>query len=92
MEELRQEAALEISLQRHSYEDEIASLNRALLDRKLNDFPSPSPPSGCTSIKSTNWEEIELLLRDTQRKLLTPTDKDSEVLKLSFHFFFSLLS
>ncbi len=35
MEHLRNEAALEMSLQKHSYEDEIASLNRALQLRAL---------------------------------------------------------
>jgi len=77
MEELRQEAALEISLQRHSYEDEIASLNRVLQERQSNDIPSPLLASPSTS-KSTNLEEIESLLRDTQRKLAQPT-KSSEV-------------
>lgn len=77
MEELRQEAALEISLQRHSYEDEIASLNRVLQERQCNDIPSPLLASPSTS-KSTNLEEIESLLRDTQMKLAQPT-KSSEV-------------
>lgn len=79
MEELRQEAALEISLQRHSYEDEIASLNRVLEERQVNGITSP--PSCSPSItKSTNLEEIESLLQDTQRKLALPTES-SDVCK-----------
>ena len=84
MEELRQEAALEISLQRHSYEDEIASLNRVLQERQCSDIPSPLLASPSTS-KSTNLEEIESLLQDTQKKLAQPT-KNSEVF-----FFFNVL-
>lgn len=81
MEELRQEAALEISLQRHSYEDEIASLNRVLQERQVNDISSPLFSSPSTT-KSTNLEEIESLLQDTQRKLALPTES-SEVCKFS---------
>ncbi|XP_057378906.1 kinesin-like protein KIF14 [Daphnia carinata] len=77
MEEVRQEAALEISLQRHSYEDEIASLNRVLEERQV--IGITSPPSCSPSItKSTNLEEIESLLQDTQRKLALPTENSEE--------------
>ena len=70
MEEFRNEAALEMSLQKHSYEDEIASLNRVIEERKIEEADSPPPPM--IPSKSLVWEDIELLLQDTQRKLELP--------------------
>lgn len=66
MEELRQEAALEMSLQKHSYEDEIATLqNRVQLDRQSNEISSPPQIS-----PATNWEAIQALIQDSELKLL----------------------
>ncbi len=79
LEEVRQEAALEISLQRHSYEDEIASLNRVLQDRDRNGVISP-PLSSPPTTKSENWKELEEILLETQRKLEQPTKGFYEVL------------
>ena len=78
MEEVRQEAALEISLQRHSYEDEIASLNRVLQGRQLDDVNSPPPPTP-PAAKFGRLDEIEAMLLDTQRKLDEPPKNSSQV-------------
>lgn len=78
MEEFRQEAALEISLQRHSYEDEIASLNRVLQDRHTNH--ALSPPLSSPSTTKSSWDEIELLIQETQKSLAGPITRSSEVI------------
>lgn len=85
MEEFRQEAALEISLQRHSYEDEIASLNRVIKDRQqCND--TFSPPLGCPTTPTTDskWEEIQALLQETEQKLALPANNSPKV--IIFHY------
>ena len=68
IEDLRHEAALEMSLQRHSYEDEIASLTRVLEERQEaadgTSLPEPLSPSTNADI----LDEIELVLQETQRR------------------------
>lgn len=76
LKELRQEAASEISFRRHFYENEISSISRGLQEQQL--IPSPPLPS---ATKSNNWQEIELLLQDTQRQLEQPPS-NSQVLHL----------
>lgn len=78
MEELRNEAALEMSLQKHSYEDEIATLNRVIEERNSQEEVD-SPPPPMVPSKSLIWEDIELLLQDTQRKLELPPDASSVI-------------
>lgn len=81
MEEFRQEAALEISLQRHSYEDEIASLNRVLQERQCSE--ALSPPLPFPTMGSTNWDEVEAIIQDTERELALPK-KNSDVINYSY--------
>ena len=73
MEELRNEAALEMSLQRHSYEDEIASLSRALELRQQQQedvIDSPASPLLVTpTARSIAMCEIDAFFQDTNRKL-----------------------
>lgn len=75
LKELRQEAASEISFRRHFYENEISSISRGLQEQQLTPSPLPS------ATKSNNWQEIELLLQDTQRQLEQPPS-NSQVLHL----------
>ena len=86
VEELRQEAALEISLQRHSYEDEIATLNRVIQDRQSDDISSPSIVSSSVQ----NWEEIKIFIQDAENRLRQPKESTLEVRNLNkknyFHF------
>ena len=83
MDDLRNEAALEMSLQRHSYEDEIASLNRALEERNAQPPGSPAYQPNChPSAKSAAWDEMEAILQDTERRLKLPV-KTSQV-KLAY--------
>lgn len=77
MEELRTEAALEMSLQKHSYEDEIATLNRVIEERNSQEEVD-SPPPPMVPSKSLIWDDIELLLQDTQRKLELTPDTSTE--------------
>jgi hypothetical protein len=79
IEELRQEAASEISFRRHFYEKEISSINRDLQIQRIH-----SPPLS-SSKQYNNWQEIELLLQDTQRQLEQHHDS-SQVLYLRFNF------
>ena len=73
MEELRNEAALEISLQRHSYEDEIASLTKVIEERNAsNNLTLSSPCPMISSPESATWREIEALFQDTERRLALP--------------------
>lgn len=74
MEEIRHESALELSLQRHSYEDEIASLTKVLEERNRNEVALHSTSfSIVSSPESTAWREIETILQDTQQRLALPT-------------------
>lgn len=79
VEELRQEAALEISLQRHSYEDEIATLNRVIQDRQSDDISSPSIVSSSVQ----NWEEIKIFIQDAENRLRQPKESTLEVRNLN---------
>ena len=79
MEELRNEAALEMSLQKHSYEDEIATLNRVIEERNKQEEEDDSPPPPIVPPKSLIWEDIELLLQDTQRKLELPSEASTVI-------------
>ena len=73
MDELRNEAALEMSLQRHSYEDEIASLNRALEQQKAASLASSPTPAVTATAKSAIWDDLEAILQDTERRLYQPS-------------------
>jgi hypothetical protein len=73
MDELRNEAALEMSLQRHSYEDEIASLNRALEQQKATSLVSSPTPVVTATAKSAIWDDLEAILQDTERRLYQPS-------------------
>jgi hypothetical protein len=73
----RQEATSEILARRHFYENEIASITQGL--QAQQNISSPPLPS---VTQSNNWEEIELLLQDTQRQLEQPPN-NFQVLHLS---------
>jgi hypothetical protein len=75
MEEIRHESALEMSLQRHSYEDEIASLNKVLEERNRDEQEAVlhSPQFSIISSPESNaLREIETILKDTQQRLALP--------------------
>ncbi|XP_057381549.1 kinesin-like protein KIF14 isoform X2 [Daphnia carinata] len=60
--DLRREANLEISFRQRSNEDKTENCNGISQEQQLNATPSAS----------INWQELELLLRDSQRKLEQP--------------------
>ena len=89
MEEIRHESALEMSLQRHSYEDEIASLTKVLEERNRDELVHHSPSFPIVSSpESSAWLEIENLLQDTQQRLALPI-KNSHVILSDMFFLFS---
>jgi len=79
IEELRDKASLEISMQKHSYEDEIASLNRVLKQQQKADLYSPPHTATFATSNVVSAEEVEAMLRDTQQRLTLPS-KDPDVI------------
>lgn len=79
IEELRDKASLEISMQKHSYEDEIASLNRVLQQQQKSDLYSPPHTATFATSNVVSAEEVEAMLRDTQQRLTLPS-KDPDVI------------
>jgi hypothetical protein len=64
-----------MSLQRHSYEDEIASLNKVLEERNRDEPEAVlhSPQFSIISSPESNaLREIETILQDTQQRLALP--------------------
>lgn len=91
IEELRDKASLEISMQKHSYEDEIASLNRVLKQQQNADLYSPPHITTFATSNVVSAEEIEAMLRDTQQRLTLPS-KDPDVIIIHKIFFITVKS
>lgn len=72
IEELRQEAALEMSIQRHSYEDEIALLNRVI--EKHCSMKEDTDLPDISFQKTGALQEVECMLQEVKQTLEYSSD------------------
>lgn len=79
IEEIRQEAALEMSLQRNSYEDEIAVLNRVI--EKHCNMKEESQLPEVTLEQNDAWQEVEKMLQEAKEKVEHSSRSNSVSLK-----------